>query len=163
MENTTNTIIKIDEKIKELSRFGETDIKYWTHKTYFSDIFAMMADEKIDIYYDDLDKWISEHNEAGEYMERAVAEGLTDFKNYNFYGHVQSAEYLYYLDELYNNESDTKQLLLVLLLKEAGIEEIEESELDYMLDEASDADRATDIEDLIEEYQESLEEKKEEI
>ena len=60
------------------------------------DLMHDNADNKTDIYYHDLIKWLKEYNESIEYMDQVAYDGLIDFNNYDFYNHIQTAQYEFY-------------------------------------------------------------------
>lgn len=68
----------------------------------FSDYIMEYLDGKIDIYYSELGNWLHDTPDAWEYMENAANEGLIDTNNYDFYKHIQAAEYEYYYNDFYN-------------------------------------------------------------
>lgn len=54
----------------------------------------------VDIYNSSLWSWVREEAIAQDYIQRAVAEGLADTRNFNLYETIKSAQYLYYSDEV---------------------------------------------------------------
>lgn len=59
-------------------------------------------DGKIDIYYSELDNWLHDTPDAWEYMENVAYNGLIDTNNYDFYNHIQAAQFEYYYNDFYN-------------------------------------------------------------
>lgn len=80
------------------------------NRDYISDSFWGYADSQVDIYYSDLNKWISENIDA---MENAVTEGYyqLDSENFSLYSLAQCAQYM----ELNNQLQDDIQNILEIM------------------------------------------------
>ena len=85
----------IETQVKEI-------VEYELDNDNINDYLMDHADSKVDIYYSELDKWLYEFPESWEYMENVVFNGLIDFEKYDFYNHIQAAQYEYYSEILYN-------------------------------------------------------------
>lgn len=105
--------LKIDDGGYILESLNENDIEsvenlineivsYEIDNNNLSDYITEYIDGKIDIYYSELDKWLCNTPNAGEYMENVAYDGLIDTNNYDFYNHVQAAQYEYYYNDFYN-------------------------------------------------------------
>ena len=106
--------------------------------SYLSDLFNEYADSQVDIYYSDLFEWCK-HNY--EYVEEAVAEFGIDSRNFDFIEIIRSGQFLYNERQLFEDEKEIAELMVVnyLLNNEEEIEkELEESELEEMIDEVVD-------------------------
>lgn len=81
---------------------------------YISDAIVEYCDGCVDIYYSELEEWLDNGHESVEFMGRAIEEGLVDMKNYDFYKHIQLAQYLQAEDRIYSDFNDTVAYLFVL-------------------------------------------------
>lgn len=127
-----------------------------TTSAYLSDLFNEYADSQIYIYYSDLFEWCKDNY---EYVEEAVAEFGVDSKNFDFIGIIRSGQFLYNERQLFEDEKEIVELMVVnyLLENEEEIEkELEEKELEEMFDELEsqfdDCERLEDMIDIINEY-----------
>lgn len=93
-----NDIESVENSINEIVSY-EIDIDN------LSDYITEYIDGKIDIYYSGLDNWLHDTPDAQEYMENVVYDGLIDTNNYDFYNHIQTAQYEYYSNDFYNTLS----------------------------------------------------------
>ena len=76
---------------------------------YVNDTISEWADSNVNIYYYDLKKSL-ENGEIVDAMEDAVNEGFIDFKNYDFYKHIQAGQYLYYERKCYDYIEDISKI-----------------------------------------------------
>lgn len=97
---------KRDELKKEMDSIHYdfyVDNYYSDLQGYIPEIIMDFADNEVDIYYSSLREWLK-NAESAEYMDEAIEECFVDTKNYDFYKHIQAAQYLCYCDEFYDNE-----------------------------------------------------------
>ena len=111
-QDSEDVIVDVISKRSELKKelddihydfYNNNNNHYCDIDGYIEDIIYEFTDNKVDIYYSDLRKWLQD-SEPVEYMDRAVDECYVDTKQYDFYKHVQAAQYLSYYDEFYNDE-----------------------------------------------------------
>lgn len=91
---------------------------------YISDMISYYADSRVNIYYSDLREWLSRSVYSIDYMERAVDEYLVDTRDYDFYKHIQVAQYLYYADLCYNNIDEIKKYVFYKHIEVQGYGEL---------------------------------------
>lgn len=154
MENTA-TIINIKEKynlLKSSNDYTMYIFDYSNSSFYFDDLIHELTDDMIDIYYYDLNKWIANTNDASAYMEQVVQEFGIDAKNYNFYEHVQQAQYFYYSDSLYNDIDIIKESYLLAQLICEDVLEIDDNNYNDLLDIAINSEKSDEINDAVQEY-----------
>lgn len=97
-----NLIDKLSDQINEISVDLVVDC-YDYFSSYISDSIAECADDNIPIYYSEREEWMRNDDNAIEYMERAVDEGLVDTSHFDFWGMVVSGIYLQCNDLLYDD------------------------------------------------------------
>lgn len=122
---------------------------YSGSSAFVVDTFSEIADNEVSIYTKALfDN--AYHLYIEGYIERAISEyGLTDME-----GILQSAEYMKYLDELYDNENSIIIGYILNYIKDNHIDlQINEDEFGYLAEVADDMDsnnRIYDIDEAIE-------------
>ena len=77
---------------------------------YFCDTISSYADGKVDTYYYDLKESLG-NGEIVDCMEEAVSQGLIDTKNYDFFKHIQMAQFIYYVNKVYNDLDELSHIL----------------------------------------------------
>lgn len=124
--------------------------------SYFCDLLTEYADNQVSIYYDDLFEWCKYNY---EYIEEAVAEFGIDERNFDFVGIIKSGQFLYNERQLFEDEKEIVELMVVnyLLENEEEIErELEESELEEMFEEIEsqfdNCERLENLIDIVNEY-----------
>lgn len=131
---------------------------------YICDAISSYADSQVNIYYWELAKWLREDQDAIEYMEQVAHEGLINFREYDFYKHIQIAQYEQNTARLYDvmeNSAGTVFLKWILSELEKDYPEItedQEKKLDSMISEIDHNDRISNILDRAREILESSEE-----
>jgi hypothetical protein len=116
-----NRIKEIKEQIAELvERLEENGSYSLSFYEEYSDDFAINKDlnsmiiewswSLVDIYCSKLWSWVREYAIAQDYIQRAVAEGLADTRNFNLYETIKTAQYLFYSDEVNSDYSTLEQL-----------------------------------------------------
>lgn len=118
-----NTINKRIDEIKEQidnlvdSLNGTYSISFYdeysydfAEREYLEDMIDEWADSQVSFYYYSLLNWIREYGCATDYVEQAVAEGLVDWRNFDFYKAIQVGQYLFYKDEIYTDFETLEQL-----------------------------------------------------
>lgn len=117
--NTINRITEIKDQIDHLSDelYGCYSISFYddysddfASREYLEDMIDEWADSQVSFYYDSLLDWIREEDGATDYVEQAVAEGLIDCRNFDFYKAIQVGQYLFYSDEVYADFKILEQL-----------------------------------------------------
>lgn len=106
---------QINELVEHLEEQGSYSLSFYEDYCddfatceYLDDMIAEWADSQVSYYYDSLLDWVREH---GSYcVEQAVAEGLVDCRNFDFYKAIQVGQYLFYRDEIYTDFSTLEQL-----------------------------------------------------
>lgn len=131
---------------------------------YICDAISSYADSQVDIYWSDLAKWLRDDSDAIEYMEQVAKEGLLNFREYDFYQHIQIAQNEQNRTRLYDvmdNNAGTVFLKWILSELEKDFPEITENQekaLDSMITEIDHNDRISNILDRAREILESSEE-----
>jgi hypothetical protein len=116
-----NRIKEIKEQIAELVERLEENGSYslsfyeeysddFANNEYLGDLIHEWADSQVSIYYDSLWNWVREYGISVDYIQRAVAEGLADTRNFNLYETIKTAQYLFYSDEVNSDYSTLEQL-----------------------------------------------------
>ena len=111
---------------------------------YISDTFTEIADNEVSIYTKALfDN--AYHLYIEGYIERAIAEfGLTDMEDI-----LISAEYIEYIEELYDNEDSIIIGYVLNYIEDNHIDlQINEDEFDYLVEVADDMDNSNRIYDI---------------
>ena len=101
--------------------------------TYICDAIAYFSDSNVDIYYYSLKEWLKEDDEAIEYFEQVINEGLVDTRNFDFYKCIQAAQYEKTSCNLYE---DLETIIEIMII-------------DYLLDNEEMIDKIEDFEDFI--------------
>lgn len=119
MNTTELRINKIKEQIDHLTDnlngsyalgfYDDYSDDFATRK-YLEDMMDDWADNQIDISYDSLLNWLREEDCATDYIEKVVAEGLIDCRNFDFYKAIQVGQSLFYRDAIYEDYSTLEQL-----------------------------------------------------
>lgn len=93
---------------------------------YISDLVHEVVDGQVDCYNSDLFRWLSDATGSEGYMERVISEGLvaTGYE-YNFFSHIQAAQYLYIEDEI-NGALDDCDTVAAAAMRYLVSEEIKE-------------------------------------
>lgn len=99
---------------------------------YICDAISYFSDENVSIYYYDLKEWLRNESESIEYMERVAQDGFIDFKNYDFYKHIQIAQYEQVHSNIYE---DLDVIIDVMIIK-------------YLIDNDSIIEKFEDFEEL---------------
>lgn len=109
MNTINNRITEIKEQIDHLTDNlnGSYALDFYEE---YSDDFVINGDlnsmiiewswSLVDIYNSSLWSWVREEVDAQDYIQRAVAEGLADTRNFNLYETIKTAQYLFYSDEV---------------------------------------------------------------
>ena len=132
----TEKTFSISHLIEELNESRE-DIdfdfiyEYENCSNYISDIISTAADSYIDIYYEDLKKFASEHVDM---LEEAISSGIVDVSDYDFYNHIRMAQFLYYDYKLRENQKEAEIYYILRSLKDNDVEEITEEEYNIIYD-----------------------------
>lgn len=123
--NTLNRINEIKEQITNLVErleetgsygliFYEDFVVYsddFAERKYLGDMIDEWADAQVSLCYSSLWSWVRDEGAiAQDYIQRAVAEGIVDCKEFDIYKAIQSAQYLFYSDEVYAAYSTLEQL-----------------------------------------------------
>lgn len=149
--------IKIEDLKKDLyiGDLGDRFVDY--DSGYVCDVISEIADNNIDIYYNDLFEWLKDNY---GYIEEALAEFGTP-TNYN--GHVdfikiiQQGQYLAYEQELYENLKDIlKFFVFDYIEKQLEIIEITEEQLEEIEIEIDFEDNNEQLENIIDKINEIL-------
>lgn len=91
------TMIKIDDVNNIKLELGDRLCDY--NDGYICDIITEIADNDVDIYYNDLFEWCK-HNY--KYVEEAIAQGLCDFSSPDIPKMIQAGQYEYNTQILYD-------------------------------------------------------------
>lgn len=123
-----------------------------------SDYIYEQADQWVDIYYNNLQTWLKEDDNAIELMERVAQEGMIDFKNYDFYKHIQVAQYIQNEESLYEGLNDKAWTLYVMTVAEleSADHEITEEQLEQLTDLADSCNCETRMYELKDEIENIL-------
>lgn len=150
------------DSLNPISQDFAFDYECSDNNSYISDCFSEYADSQVDIYTNDLIKWVSvSHNYY--YIEEYVQEyGMPENNNYrdfDFIKLIQLGQWYENYETLSKDEDEIKALIYVLKLLQLD-DEILEQELDEELQNNidnilsgswCDLDRFCDYEDLINE------------
>lgn len=115
-----------------------------------SDYIYEQADQWVDVYYNNLQTWLKEDDNAIELMERVAQEGMIDFKNYDFYKHIQVAQYIQNEESLYEGLNNKAWTLYVMKAAEfeSADHEITEEQLKQLTDLADSCNYETRMYEL---------------
>ena len=112
MQNTLqNRINELKSTMNDISVDFAHDFNLETcGHDYISDNFGEYSDSQVDIYYSDLNKWMSENIDL---MEEAVSEGFyqLDPHNFSLYSLAQCAQYMSLERELSEDMSEILELM----------------------------------------------------
>ena len=108
---------QIDNLVERLEENGSYSLSFYEDysddfatRKYLEDMMDEWADSQVSFYYDSLLDWIREEGCATDYIEQAVAEGLVDCRNFDFYKAIQVGQYLFYRDEVYADFETLEEL-----------------------------------------------------
>lgn len=148
---------KINELIEKLyiGDYGENIVNY--ADGYICDIITEIADSNVDIYCADLLDWVRDNS---EYVERAINEGFVDLKSPDFFQMLRSGQYIQIEEELYENIDDIIKYYIYNYIKDMGIEEVSEEQLEEI--EFCDFDYNSDLEDINNELERIFEKEEDE-
>lgn len=119
-----NTLHRINEIKKQISQLVECLEEQGLYSLSFyedygnafanyeclEDMIDEWADSQVSIHYDSLLNWVRDCGCATDYVEQAVAEGLVDCRNFNFYKAIQTGQSLFYSNEVYTDYEILEQL-----------------------------------------------------
>lgn len=121
--NTINRITELREEIEQINddinnivnslgyyaeRFFNENRDYLVNYN-LDDLLQEEADSLVGIYYSDLYKWLIDYSNAEEYIQRSHEELGTD-ANTDLPGAIRSAQYMYYIDQLYADYDKLKEI-----------------------------------------------------
>jgi hypothetical protein len=97
--------IKLEETLRQVidtldNLIGDTDPIGGDDSNYIGDSVSEYVDSLIDIYNYDLRKWAVDNY---DYVEQAVSEGLVNTENFDFHGAIQTGQYLYHQEKIYDD------------------------------------------------------------
>ena len=108
---------QIDNLVERLEENGSYSLSFYEDysddfatRKYLEDMMDEWADSQVSFYYDSLLDWIREEGCATDYIEQAVAEGLIDCRNFDFYKTIQVGQYLFYSDEVNKDYATLEEL-----------------------------------------------------
>lgn len=117
MNRITEIKDQIAELVERLEENGSYSLSFYeeysddfANNEYLEDMIDEWADSQVSFYYDSLLTWVRENGCATDYIEQAVAEGLIDCRNFDFYKAIQCAQYLFYSNEVHTDYATLEQL-----------------------------------------------------
>ena len=113
-EQIKEQIAELVERLEEQGSYSlcfyEEYSNDFAYRECLEDMIDEWADAQVDIYYSRLIDWIRYPGESVDYIQRAVAEGLVDCKEFDIYKAIQAGQYLFYRDEIYTDFETLEQL-----------------------------------------------------
>ena len=99
-------IAELVESLEETDSYGLSFYKEYSEdfsiNKYLSSMIIEWSWSLVDVYNSSLWSWVRDEGAiAQDYIQRAVAEGHVDTANFNMYEAIKSAQYLFYIDEVY--------------------------------------------------------------
>lgn len=144
-----NVINELMEQMNDSAIDCANELFDYSEGAYISDCFGEIADSHVDIYNYNLVSWLQESVDNIYMLEEVAQEGLIDFKNYDFYRHIQTAQYENYLHSYYADEENIiKFVALKYLLK--STESIGSDLLDNIYYELNGVDNNDYVGDIFE-------------
>ena len=139
-------IINVNNKIVELKNMLEygTNIEDFINSTdTIQDTLSEMASDSIDVYYSELLTFVSDHSEC---MDDVVHDGLYDLnpQTYNFFEHVQAAQWYYASNQLNDDASDIVLFAAYVHCQDIGKESLTEDENNQLIDIVDNIDITSD-------------------
>lgn len=117
MNRITELKDQITELVERLEENGSYSLSFYeeysddfANREDLDDMIMEWTDSQVSYYYGSLLNWLREYGCATDYVEQAVAEGLVDCRNFDFYKTLQVAQYLFYSDEIYTDFETLEQL-----------------------------------------------------
>lgn len=127
----------LQEKKEEAAQYLNDDLKDLADElsgydnSYICDAITEISDNKIDIDYSDLRKWLKEEGEAIYYCEEAVKNYLIDWHDFDFYKMIQCGQFAFYEALFYNNLEEIIKVAVIIAMVD-NLDNIEDIELlDY--------------------------------
>lgn len=108
-------IAELVERLEEngsyaLSFYEEYNYDFSINK-YLNSMIVEWSWSLVDVYNSSLWSWVRDEGAiAQDYIQRAVAEGHVDTAKFNIYEAIKSAQYLFYIDEVYADYSTLEKL-----------------------------------------------------
>lgn len=119
---------------------------YYNSSDYLYDAISEFADNNTSVYHSNIIRFISENVEK---VSDTIDEFGWDGCGSDLYKAGQMAEFHTIELEMYEDEDNIKILALLLLMKDEGITEIDETTFDNWCNEISTADRFDEIADTL--------------
>lgn len=154
-------MVAVSDLVEELDvgNDGDALTDYRDSSAYICDAITEAADQRVSIYYCDLLAFVADHPDA---LEEVIAEGLYDpSSGYDFWQHVQAAEFMTIERDIYDHMSDALMLAALDFIRYGLKRDEIPAELADLLadwcDAADNCDRMDEIPDRIREYFEAKE------
>lgn len=130
-------------KLKNTLEYGYFIKDYLDSTNTIDDIINEISEDSIDIYYSELLQFVQDHS---EYMDTVVQNGMyvVNPQTYDFFAHIQAAQWSYINDELYNSASDIVLLAAYVHCQDIGKENLTEDENNQLIDIVNDIDITND-------------------
>lgn len=130
-------VIELIEEIKERNKNNKIDVSSfcdYNGNDYLDDIINEIADNYVDIYYNDLFDWAKDNF---SYINDAISEyGLSD--NTDIVNQIQMGQYYENNEEIYNSEDDMLSIYIYDILDKHNIDELTEEQNDIIYDLVKD-------------------------
>lgn len=130
-------VIELIEEIEERNKNNKIDISSfcdYNGNNYLDDIINEIADNYVDIYYNDLFDWAKDNF---SYINDAISEyGLPD--NADIVNQIQMGQYCENTEEIYNSEDDMLSIYIYEILDKHNIDELTEEQNDIIYDLVKD-------------------------
>lgn len=130
-------------KLKNTLEYGYLIKDYLDSTNTIDDIINEISEDSIDIYYSELLQFVQDHS---EYMDTVVQNGMyvVNPQTYDFFAHIQAAQWGYINDELHNSASDIVLLAAYVHCQNIGKENLTEDENNQLIDIVNDIDITND-------------------
>lgn len=140
--NSTNVNYEIN-RLKKSLEYGYFIGDYLDSTDTIDTIINEIADDSIDVYYNKLLQFVQDHSES---MNEVVKNGVYDVtpQTYDFFEHIQAAQWNYINDELYNSIDDIVLLAAYVHCQDIGKENLTEDENDQLIDIVKNIDITED-------------------
>lgn len=115
IDEIKDQIAELVERLEEKESYSLDFYKEYSDdfsiNKYLSSMIVEWSWSLVDVYNSSLWSWVRDEGAiAQDYIQRAVAEGFADTRNFNLYETIKTAQYLFYSDEVYADYATLEQL-----------------------------------------------------
>ena len=129
--NSTNVNYVIN-RLKDSLEYGYFIEDYLDSTDTIETVIDDITNDSIDIQYPKLLQFVQDHS---EYMDEVVKNGIYDLnpRTYDFFGHIEAAQWSYINNELYSSIYDIVLLAAYVHCQDIGKENLTEDENDQLI------------------------------